>query len=119
MSLLSFDLTELIQTVGYVGLFIMVFGESGFFLFFLPGDSLLFTAGILASQGVFNIVTLSTLFAIAAITGDSAGYWVGSKFGKWLMRRPDNFFFRKSHILRAQEFYEKHGGKTLVIARHR
>lgn len=117
MDFLHFDLISMIQTVGYVGLFVMVFGESGFFLFFLPGDSLLFTAGILASQGIFNIWTLLVLFALAAILGDSAGYWVGKKAGDWLLRQKDTFFFKKSHIHKAQAFYDEHGGKTLILAR--
>lgn len=117
MTFFEFDLMHLIQTVGYVGLWVMVFGESGFFLFFLPGDSLLFTAGILASQGIFNIWSLLIVFASAAILGDSAGYWVGKKAGDWLLSQKDRLFFKKKHIYAAQEFYEKHGGKTLILAR--
>lgn len=117
MDFLHFDLISMIQTVGYVGLFVMVFGESGFFLFFLPGDSLLFTAGILASQGVFSIWTLLLVFVLAAILGDSAGYWVGKKAGIWLLSQKDRLFFKKSHIHKAQDFYDKHGGKTLILAR--
>lgn len=111
------ELISLIQTVGYVGLFFMVFGESGFFMFFFPGDSLLFTAGILASQGVFDIWILLVLFALAAVLGDSAGYWVGKKAGDFLLRQKDRFFFKKSHITKAQEFFDKHGGKALILAR--
>lgn len=114
---MHFDLASLIQTVGYIGLFIMVFGESGFFLFFLPGDSLLFTAGILASQGILSIWILVPLFTLAAILGDSAGYWVGNKSGAWLLRRKDNLLFRRSYIIKAQTFFEKHGGKALILAR--
>lgn len=115
---MHFDLVQIIQTVGYVGLFLMVFAESGlFFGFFLPGDSLLFTAGFLASQGVFDERILIPLFAIAAILGDSVGYWTGAKSGKWLMRQNDSFFFKKAYITKAQDFYEKHGGKTLILAR--
>ncbi len=114
---MHFDLVSLIQTVGYAGLFVMVFGESGFFLFFLPGDSLLFTAGILASQGLFSIWILAPLFTIAAILGDSAGYWVGNKSGAWLMRQKDTFLFKKSYIHKAQDFFDKHGGKALILAR--
>ena len=96
----------------------MVFAESGlFFGFFLPGDSLLFTAGFLASQGFFDERVLIPLFAIAAILGDSAGYWIGAKAGKWLMRQKESFFFKKSYIERARKFYDKHGGKTLILAR--
>ena len=112
------DLVQLIQSIGYVGLFAIVFAESGlFFGFFLPGDSLLFTAGFLASQRVFNIFTLLVLFVIGAIVGDSVGYWTGKKLGGWLMKQKDSFFFQKHHLIKAQRFYEKHGGKTLILAR--
>lgn len=113
-----FDLIELIKAVGYVGLFATVFAESGlFFGFFLPGDSLLFTAGLLAAQGTFHIWVLLPLLAIAAIAGDSVGYWTGRKLGGWLMKQKDTFFFQKKHLVQAQRFYEKHGGKTLILAR--
>ena len=118
MTIPQFDLVPLIQSLGYVGLFAMVFAESGlFFGFFLPGDSLLFTAGFLASQRVFNIFTLLLLFVIGAIAGDSVGYWTGKKLGGWLMKQKDSFFFQKHHLIKAQRFYEKHGGKTLILAR--
>lgn len=118
MDILHGGLTELIQTVGYIGLFAMIFAESGlFFGFFLPGDSLLFTAGFLASQGFFDERILIPLFAVAAILGDSVGYWTGAKAGKWLMSRKENFFFKKEYVKKAQDFYDKHGGKTLILAR--
>ncbi|HUV72519.1 MAG TPA: VTT domain-containing protein [Clostridia bacterium] len=114
----DFDLVQITKTFGYAGLFFMVFAESGlFFGFFLPGDSLLFTAGFLASQGFFNIYVLVPLLMVAAIGGDNAGYWMGEKFGNWLMKQKESFFFRKKNMLKAQKFYEKHGGKALVIAR--
>ena len=116
--LLNFDIVELIKTWGYIGLFFIVFAESGlFFGFFLPGDSLLFTAGFLASQNFLNIVVLVPLLIIAAISGDSVGYWMGRRFGNWLMRQKETFFFQKKYMTRAQEFYDKHGGKTIVMAR--
>src|SRR4030067_1292685 len=115
---LPIDLTELIKTVGYLGIFAIVFAESGlFFGFFLPGDSLLFTSGFLASQGFFNIKVLVPLVVIAAISGDSAGYWMGNKLGRWLLQKKDSYFFKKEHLHQAKTFYEKHGGKTLVLAR--
>lgn len=118
MDILHGGLTGIIQTVGYVGLFAMVFAESGlFFGFFLPGDSLLFTAGFLASQGFFDERFLIPLFAVAAILGDSVGYWTGAKAGRWLMRQKETFFFKKSYVEKAQKFYNKHGGKTLILAR--
>lgn len=119
-----FDLIETLKTIanfgalGYFTMFSIVFAESGlFFGFFLPGDSLLFTAGLLASQGVFNIWILLPVLIIGAILGDNAGYWTGKKFGSWLMKQPDSFFFQKHHLIKAQRFYEKNGGKTLIIAR--
>jgi len=115
---MHFDLANLIQTVGYVGLFCIVFAESGlFFGFFLPGDSLLFTAGFLASAGIFNIWTLVPILVIAAILGDSAGYWMGRNFGDWLRKQKESFFFKKHHLEKAEVFYKKHGVKTIFLAR--
>src|SRR5258708_469118 len=114
----SLNLPELVKAIGYVGLFSMVFAESGlFFGFFLPGDSLLFTAGLLASQGLFSIWILVPLLCLAAVLGDNAGFWTGKKLGGWLMREKDTFFFQKKYLHQAQTFYEKHGGKTLILAR--
>lgn len=112
------DLAALIETVGYLGIFGIVFAETGLlFGFFLPGDSLLFTAGILASQGIFSIVPLCLLLFIAAVSGDSVGYYIGHKFGRRLFHREDSIFFHKDHLVSAQKFYEKHGGKTIILAR--
>jgi len=114
----GFNLVELVQQVSYVGLFLMVFAESGlFFGFFLPGDSLLFTAGFLASQGLLNIWVLVPLLLVGAIGGDSAGYWTGNRLGSWLLKQKESWFFQKKHLIQAQEFYHKHGGKTLILAR--
>jgi membrane-associated protein len=108
----------LIRAVGYPGLFAIVFAESGLLIgFFLPGDSLLFTAGFLASIGVFNIWVLAPLCVIAAITGDAVGYAFGKQAGRRLYERPDSRFFKRRHLVAAELFYEKHGGKTIVIAR--
>lgn len=118
--LFGFDLKELITAVGYVGIFFITFAESGlFFGFFLPGDSLLFTAGFLASQEFsgLDIRILVPLLIVGAIGGDSVGFWTGRKFGRWLMNRKESFFFQKHHMIAAQKFYEKHGGKTLILAR--
>lgn len=112
------DLITIIQTVGYLGVFAIVFAESGlFFGFFLPGDSLLFTAGFLASQGFFDIAILAIGCFIAAVVGDSVGYWMGKKYGKRLFHKEDSLFFHKDHLVRANTFYKKHGGKTIIIAR--
>ncbi len=112
------QLEEIITNIGYIGLFSIVFAESGlFFGFFLPGDSLLFTAGFLASQGVFNINYLIILLIVAAISGDSVGYWFGRKIGKKIFNREDSLLFHKKNLITANNFYVKHGGKTIVMAR--
>lgn len=112
------DLISFIRAAGYLGLFFVIFAESGFFAgFFLPGDSLLFTAGFLASQGYFSIFILIPLLFAAAVLGDNFGYMFGKKVGPALFWREDSFFFHKNHIARAREFYAQFGGKAIVIAR--
>ncbi len=110
---------ELIRWGGYVALFIIVYAETGLLAgFFLPGDSLLVTAGLLcAVDGVLNIVTVNALLMIAAIAGDTTGYWIGYHLGPRLFNREDSFFFHKNHLDRTRRFYDKHGAKTIVIAR--
>ena len=113
-----FDLPTIIQTVGYAGIAAIVFAESGlFFGFFLPGDSLLFTAGFLASQGFFNIWLLIALTTPAAILGDSVGYWFGKKTGPLIFTREDSFWFSQKRVREAKEFFEKYGAKSIVLAR--
>lgn len=113
-----FNLESLIRTVGYVGLFGIVFAESGLLIgFFLPGDSLLFTAGILASQHYFNIYLLCALLFAAAVIGDSVGYAFGKRMGPRIFKKEDSIFFHKDHIVKAQDFFNKHGGKTIIVAR--
>lgn len=113
-----FDLPALLELVGYAGVFAIVFAESGLLIgFFLPGDSLLFTAGFLASQDVFRIVPLILLCFIAAVSGDSVGYAFGHRIGRKIFTREDSLFFHRQHLLRAERFYAKHGGKTIVLAR--
>jgi len=112
------DVQGLIQTGGYVALAIIVFTETGLMVgFFLPGDSLLVTAGLFAAKGDLNIVFLNILLMICAITGDATGYYIGRKLGPALFRRDDSLFFKKKHLIAAHDFYEKHGGKTIIIAR--
>jgi membrane-associated protein len=108
---------EAIITVGYIGLFIIVFLESGFFLApFLPGDSLLFTAGILAAEGYFSLYFLIPLFVVAAILGDSFGYWFGKRFGKKIFE--GNIpYLNIEHLEKTKMFYEKHGALSITIAR--
>ncbi|MCM2339071.1 MAG: DedA family protein [Burkholderiales bacterium] len=116
--LLNIDLPALITTIGYVGVSLIIFAESGlFFGFFLPGDSLLFTAGLLASQGYFNIILLVLGISIAAILGDQIGYLFGMKIGPKIFTKDDSFFFKKKYIVDAENFYNKHGKKAVVMAR--
>ena len=118
ISFLHVNIAELVKTVGYIGLFIIVFSESGlFFGFFLPGDSLIFTAGLLASQQIFNIYALTTVIVVGAILGDNLGYWFGRKVGSKIFNREDSRFFRKAHIERTHDFYETHGSKAIIIGR--
>jgi membrane-associated protein len=113
-----FDLVPLIEAAGYIGLFLIIFAESGVFIgFFLPGDSLLFTAGFLASKGVLNVwILLPTLF-IAAVLGDAVGYTFGRKIGPRIFNKPKSILFRPDHVKRTAEFFEKHGVKTIIFAR--
>lgn len=124
-----FDLITLIKAVGYLGIFSIVFAESGLLLgFFLPGDSLLFTAGFLASQGFLNVWILTIITFFGAILGDNFGYGLGKKFGPKVFsaesapsssfrKKIHSFLFNRGHLERAKVFYEKHGGKTIVFAR--
>ena len=120
----ALDPRSLLETFGNLGLLLIVFAESGlFFGFFLPGDSLLFTAGLLSAQsgdgnlGVWPIYVLLPLLFIAAVAGDQVGYAFGNKVGPALFKRPDSRLFKQEHIERATRFFEKHGAKTIVLAR--
>ena len=118
MHYFGIDLVELIKTVGLIGLFCIVFAETGLLLgFFFPGDSLLFVAGLLAAQGFFDPFFLIFVISVAAITGNIVGYWFGARVGPSLFNRNDSIFFRKKHVYRAQTFYEQHGAKTIALAR--
>ena len=112
------SLTELLPIIGYTGIVAIIFAESGLLIgFFLPGDSLLFTAGFLASQGFFHIVPLILLSILAAIFGDSVGYAFGHRVGRKIFKREDSILFHKDNLLKAEAFYEKHGGKAIILAR--
>ena len=118
IDLFYIDLIGLIKTFGYLGIFTIVFAESGlFFGFFFPGDSLLFTAGLIASQGFLNIWILVPLIILGAILGDNVGYWFGAKVGPKIFTREDSFFFHKRHVERTHNFYLKYGAKAIVLAR--
>jgi len=114
------DVRHLVQAGGYVGLTFIIFAETGLLIgFFLPGDSLIVTAGLLAAQPQFglNIWLLGVLLTVAAIVGNTLGYAIGRYSGPRLFTRDDSLLFKKKHLFRAQEFYQRHGGKTLVLAR--
>lgn len=119
LSFLDFlDPASLIQAFGYIGLFIIIFAESGFLLgFFLPGDSLLFTAGFLASQNLLRIEILLPLLFLAAFTGDSTGYFFGKKTGPKIFSRPKSKFFHPEHVVKTKKFFESYGSKAIVLAR--
>jgi len=111
-------LLQVSQFFAYVVLFFIVFAESGlFFGFFLPGDSLMLTTGLLASRHILNIYILIPLLFTGAVLGDSVGYWFGAKTGPPLFNRPSSLLFRRENLLKAKAFYDKHGGKTITLAR--
>ena len=113
-----YNVPELIRLGGLAGLVLVVFAETGLMVgFFLPGDSLLVTAGLFAAKGDLDIVWLNLAVSIAAVVGDATGYWIGFRAGQTLYNRPNSFFFRREHLVKTHEFYERHGGKTIVIAR--
>jgi membrane-associated protein len=113
-----YNVPELIRIGGMAGLILVVFAETGLMVgFFLPGDSLLVTAGLFAAKGDLSIVWLNVALAGAAVVGDATGYWIGRRAGQALYNRPNSFFFRREHLVKTHDFYERHGGKTIVIAR--
>ncbi len=113
-----YDVEGLIRWGGTLLVCVIVFIETGFFVgFFLPGDSLLVTAGIFAAADKLHLGWLLFPVMLCAIIGDQIGYWIGRAAGQALYRRKDSFFFRRSHLERARRFYEKYGGKTIIFAR--
>jgi membrane-associated protein len=116
-------LIHLLSTVlggplGYAMLIAIVFAETGLLMgFFLPGDSLLFTVGVVAGAGHLDIVMVNILLMIAAVVGDGVGYYLGRQTGPAIFSRPDSRFFKQEYLHRTQEFYRKHGGKTIIYAR--
>ncbi len=113
-----YNVPEVIRLGGMVGLVAIIFAETGLMVgFFLPGDSLLVTAGLFAARGDLDIVWLNLLLIVAAVAGDATGYWIGYKTGRALYSRPNSLLFRREHLVKTHEFYERHGGKTIVIAR--
>jgi membrane-associated protein len=113
-----FDLEKILPAIGYLGIFAIIFAESGLLIgFIFPGDSLLFTAGFLASVGVFDIRLLVFLCFIASVSGDNAGYLFGHKVGRKLFHKKESLFFHKENLKKTEEFYKKHGRKTLILAK--
>jgi membrane-associated protein len=107
-----------IAAAGYVVLILVVFAETGLAMgFFLPGDSLLVVAGIFAARGDLNVFILLVTLFVAAVVGDAVGFWTGQKLGPRLFRREKSLLFRPGHLEKAHAFYEKYGGKTIIIAR--
>jgi membrane-associated protein len=112
-----YNIPELIRIGGLYGMILVVFSETGLMVgFFLPGDSLLVTAGLFAARGDLNIATLIPCLIAAAFCGNSTGYWIGNRAGKALYSRPNSLLFRREHLIRTHEFYERHGGKTIILA---
>lgn len=112
-----YNVPELIRLVGQVGLPMIIFAETGLlFGFFLPGDSLLITAGLFAARGDLDIVTLLVTLIPAAIAGNATGYFIGKRAGRPLYERPNSFFFRREHLKMTHDYYEEHGPRTIVIA---
>lgn len=117
-ALIHLDVQTLIKTFGYIFVFAVVFAESGLLIgFFLPGDSLLFTAGVLSSQHILNPWILAIGAFICAALGDSVGYSFGLRIGRRLFQRDDSLLFKRKHLLKAEAFYEQHGGKAIILAR--
>ena len=118
MDLFGSGLEDTLIKIGLLGAFLILFAESGLLIgFFLPGDSLLFTAGLLAARGYFSIWDLIIGGTIAAIIGNQVGYHFGRKFGPRIFNKEESLLFHKDHILRAEQFYHKYGGAALIISR--
>lgn len=118
MEFFGINLIDLIRTVGYAGVWGIVFAETGLFLgFFLPGDSLLFIAGFLAGTGLFSLPLLLVGIAVAAILGNFVGYEFGKFVGPKLFQKEDSFIFKKAHLIKAEKYYQVHGPKTIFLAR--
>lgn len=112
------DLVEAIQVISYPGIFAIILAESGlFFAIYLPGGSMLFTAGLLASQGILSIWILLATVITAAVLGDTIGYWFGAWVGPALYRRKNSRFLKQEHLLQTKAFFEEHGAKTILLAR--
>ena len=112
-----YNVPELIRLVGFIGIVAIIFAETGLLIgFFLPGDSLLITAGLFAAKGDLSIVVLIPSLIVAAIVGNATGYAIGKHTGVALYSRPNSLLFRREHLKMTQDYYAQHGGKTIVLA---
>ena len=112
------DVSGLVIAAGYTGMAVIIFAETGLLIgFFLPGDSLLVSAGLLGSQGLIDVWLLGLILSVAAVVGDTVGYAIGKASGPRLFTRENSLLFNRKHLIRAHEFYARHGGKTIIIAR--
>jgi len=115
---IQLDPIALVKAIGYVGIALFVFAESGILVgIFLPGDSLLFAAGLLSASGFLSFGPLVVVVVVAAILGDSVGYWFGRRVGPRIFKREDSRFFKQEYLKRTEQFYQKYGGRALVLAR--
>ncbi|MCA9333142.1 VTT domain-containing protein [Candidatus Saccharibacteria bacterium] len=113
-----FDVNSIIQSGGILFVAFVIFAESGLLIgFWLPGDTLLLGAGIIAAQGEISLLWLIFAIVAAAILGDNVGYSIGRRTGHKIFKKDDGIFFQKEHVIRAEKFYEDHGGKTIILAR--
>jgi membrane-associated protein len=118
LACIHLDPIAIVQTGSYLGIALLIFAESGlFFGIFLPGDSLLFAAGLLSASGFLIVGPLMMIVIVAAILGDSVGYWFGSEVGEALFKRKDSRFFKQEYLKRTERFYQKYGGRAVVLAR--
>jgi membrane-associated protein len=118
LACVNLDPLAIVKAGGYVGIALLVFAESGLLIgIFLPGDTLLFAAGLLAGGGLLSYAPLAAVVVIAAILGDSVGYWFGRNVGQALFKRPDSRIFKQEYLHRTEEFYKKYGARAVVLAR--
>lgn len=118
MACIQLDPIEMVRTGSYLGIALLVFAESGLLVgILLPGDSLLFAAGLLAANGLLAIGPLMAAIVAAAILGDSVGYWFGAHVGEKLFTRKNSWFFKREYLEQTERFYAKYGGRTLILAR--
>lgn len=116
--MLPVDLKDFIETVGYIGIWLIIFAETGLLVgFFLPGDSLLFTAGFLASEDILNLTILIPVCFTAAVIGDAVGYAFGNKVGRGYLMQRESRFMKQEHLIKAEAFFERHGGKSIILGR--